>query len=211
VTVNGLRHAVVALGYGLVVVVPVMVIGFVLFGAGAAADSGGLAFLGLLVSGGIYLIGGLAVQVVVPVATANFVVEDRIGAGFNVGLLRDVVPNRTMLKAVVIAFLVNLAMGAATSALGFTIIGYLLVPFVFFMGQSAIYYIWAEGFGDAYEEEYGERPTVPDGPVEAGVDVTPDEPDDSGPTGFGGDEAVGSDATTPSDLEDANDDERRWE
>lgn len=215
VTVDGLRHALVMLGYGLALVVvaglPVVLLG----GIGLAADSGLVSGLGLLAGLGLYSLGALAFQVVAPIATGNFVLEDRIGAGFDLGVVRDLATNRTLLVAVLYGFLVNVGMGAVTTVLGLTLVGYLAVPWVVFVGQSAIYYVWARGFADAYREEYGELPAVPDGPVKPGVDVTPAEP--SGTDGVGGatDEApLGSQADpttadTPDDIVGDRDDENR--
>jgi len=171
--------------------------------------------LGLLAGLGLYSLGALAFQVVAPIATGNFVLKDRIGAGFDLGVVRDLATNRTLLVAVLYGFLVNVGMGAVTTVLGLTLVGYLAVPWVVFVGQSAIYYVWARGFADAYREEYGELPAVPDGPVKPGVDVTPAEP--SGTDGVGGatDEApLGSQADpttadTPDDIVGDRDDENR--
>lgn len=157
-TVDGVRQAIIGLGYGLVIVILAGIPTVLFVGLGAAADVGALSLLGLLVGGGIYVVGVFAMLVVVPVATANFVTEDRIGAGFDVDVIRTLGTNRTMLGAVLVAFAINVLLSAVTSVLGFTIVGYLAVPFVFFVGQSAIFYAWAEGFADAYEEAYGEPP-----------------------------------------------------
>jgi len=157
-TVDGLKHAVIVLAYSLFIAI-LAGIPFLLFAAvGAVADAGGLAFLGILVGGGIYIVGSFAMLVIFPVATANFVTADRIGAGFDTAVIRSLSTNKTMLMAVLFAFVVNILLSVVTSVLGFTIVGYLAVPFVAFLGQSAIFYVWAEGFADAYEEEYGEPP-----------------------------------------------------
>ncbi len=84
-----------------------------------------------------------------------------------------------MLMAVVMAFGVNILISVGATVLGFTIIGYLAVPFLAFVGQSAIMYVWGRGFADAYDEEYGEPPLAPttgtggthrSGPATTGVD-----------------------------------------
>ncbi|QIO24022.1 DUF4013 domain-containing protein [Haloarcula sp. JP-L23] len=157
-TVDGLKHAVIVLAYTLVVL---LVAGIPFFGlvlAGVGTDVGGLSVLGFLIGGLVYLVGALALAVVLPVATGNFVRVDSISAAFDLDVLRTLVTNGTMLKAVVFGFVVNVLMQVVSSILGITVVGYLAVPFLVFAGQSAIFYIWAEGFSDAYEAEYGEPP-----------------------------------------------------
>lgn len=165
ITVDGVRHTVVMLGYGLALLVVLAVPGVVLF-TGIVGESGVLAVLGVLIGGLVYLASVIAMAAVLPVATGNFVKADSIAAGFDVDVLRAVVTNRTMLMAVLMAFAVNIIVSAVSSVLGFTIVGYLLVPFVAFVGQSGIMYIWGEGFADAYEEEYGEPPLSPASPTD---------------------------------------------
>lgn len=214
-TLWGLKHAVIVFVFTMVVFL-VAGIPFALFvGVGAAADAGGLSLLGVLIGGVIYLAGTLVLAAVLPVATGNFVRTGSIGGGFDIGVLRTVVPNRRMLMAVLYAFAVNILLSVVANVLGFTIIGYLAVPFVAFVAQSAIFYIWGEGFADAYEEEYRERPTVPDGPLKSGVTVGGDGAAGSGSvTGTGVD--APADGTGGSDWNDTNtagetDDDRRWE
>lgn len=218
VTVNGLRHAVIAFGYGIVLLVlsalPVVLLG----GIGAAADSGLFSGLGFLIGFGIYFLGALVFQVIAPIATGNFVLEDRIGAGFDFGVISDLATNRTLLVAVLYGFLINVGMSAVASILGFTLVGYLALPWLIFVGQSSIYYVWARGFADAYREEYGELPAVPDGPVKADVDVTPDEPaaterigDETSDEPGVGSQTDPTTADTPDDIADDRDDENRWE
>jgi len=158
ITVDGLRHFVVVVPYmfGLLLLtgIPVGILAVI----GVVADSGIMLFLAFAVGGLFYLVGLVAMAITVPVATGNFVREDSITAGFDVGVLRTLVTNRTMLKAVGFGVIVNLVGNAVTSMLFFTIVGILAFPFVQFAVQSALFYIWATGFADAYEEEFGERP-----------------------------------------------------
>ncbi|MBV0900550.1 DUF4013 domain-containing protein [Haloarcula salina] len=215
-TVDGVRHTVVVLGYGLALLVVLAVPGVVMF-VGIAGESGALAVLGVLVGGLVYLAGVLAMAAVLPVATGNFVKEDSIAAGFDLDVLRAVVTNRTMLMAVLMAFAVNIIVSAVSSVLGFTIVGYLLVPFVAFVGQSGIMYIWAEGFADAYEEEYGEPPLAPEAGFGAGTDATTGvrdestdrvagETDDDSATGWDDDSTSAWDDDSTGDWDDTGDD-----
>jgi len=229
-TVWGLKHGVIVLVFSVALFLLVGIPFALIVGVGVAADVGAISLLGALVAGVVYLVGTLALAVVLPVATGNFVRTGTIGAAFDVGVLRRVVTNRTMLTAVLYAFIANIIIGVVSGALGATIVGYLAVPFVSFAGQSAIFYIWAGGFADAYEEEYGERPTVPAGPLKPEVTVAEDGaagkggsvPAGAGDTGTGTGTSTGtgtgtgtgnatdSEATESQSGPDLNDD-RRWE
>lgn len=167
-TIDGLRHYGVIIPYTLVALLLAGIPFGGLFLIGALAGIDLLVILAWLVGGLLYFVAIIAAAVVIPVATGNFVRKDSIAAGFDLGVLRTLVTNRTMLKAVLIAFGVNIIASAVGSALGFTIIGLLAVPWVQFVFQSAVFYVWADGFADAYEEEYGEPPLA--GTTESGTD-----------------------------------------
>jgi len=160
-TIDGLRHLAVVLPYGFAALLIAGLPAGLLLLIGAIAESGALVFLGGAVGALLYLVVVLALAFVTPVATANFVRTDSIAAGFDLGVLRTITPNRTMLKAVLIAFAVNVIMSVIVNVLGFTVVGLVAVPFVQFVFQSAIFYIWADGFADAYEAAYGEPPITP--------------------------------------------------
>jgi len=160
ITVDGIRHTVVVLGYGLVLTLVLAIPGLLMIGGGLGGSEG-LLLVGFLVAALLYFIGVLAMAVILPVATGNFVRADSIAAGFDRGVLLSVGTNRTMLLAVVMAFAVNIIVSVGATILGFTIVGYLAVPFLAFVGQSAIMYVWGRGFADAYEAEYGEPPLAP--------------------------------------------------
>ncbi|AAV48007.1 unknown [Haloarcula marismortui ATCC 43049] len=178
ITVDGIRHTVVVMGYGLLLMLALAVPGLLVIGGGLGGSEG-LLLVGFLVAALLYLIGVLAMAVILPVATGNFVRADSIAAGFDRDVLWSVGTSRTMLMAVVMAFGVNILISVGATVLGFTIIGYLAVPFLAFVGQSAIMYVWGRGFADAYDEEYGEPPLAPttgtggthrSGPATTGVD-----------------------------------------
>lgn len=208
-TVDGLRHFLVVLGYGLGLTLLLAIPGAMLVG-GSLSDSGGLLLVGALVLGLLYLAGTLAMAVVLPVATGNFVRTDSVGGGFDFDVIRTLGTNRTMLIAVVMAFGVNILVSVGATVLGFTLVGYLAVPFLAFGGQSGIMYVWGRGFADAYEEEYGEPPlassdtaggTHTAAPTATGTDV-----DSADPTTGGSNDDIdfGSSA-----WDDAGDDSRR--
>ncbi|EMA28768.1 DUF4013 domain-containing protein [Haloarcula japonica] len=160
ITVDGVRHTVVVMGYGLLLTLALAIPVLLVIGGGLGGSEG-LLLVGFLVAALLYFIGVLAMAVILPVATGNFVRADSIAAGFDRDVLTSVGTSRTMLMAVVMAFAVNILVSVGATVLGFTIVGYLVVPFLAFVGQSAIMYIWGRGFADAYEEEYGEPPLAP--------------------------------------------------
>jgi hypothetical protein len=157
ITVDGVRHAVIVLGYGLLLTLVLAVPGAIIIG-GALGGSEGLVLAGALVIALLYFAIVIAMTVILPVATGSFLRADSIAAGFDRDVLTSVGTNRTMLMAVVMAFAVNIIVSIGSTILGLTIIGYLAVPFLAFIGQSAVMYVWGRGFADAYEEEYGEPP-----------------------------------------------------
>jgi hypothetical protein len=157
-TVDGLRHFVVVvpytLGAFLVAAIPAGAVAVI----GALTGSNGLFLLAVLVGVLFYVVAIIAIAVLVPIATANFVRKDSVTAGFDLSVVRTLATNRTMLTAVLLGFAVNIIASAVGSLLGFTIVGLLAVPWVQFFFQSAVFYVWGNGFADAYEEAYGEPP-----------------------------------------------------
>jgi len=117
----------------------------------------------------LYLIGIVIIAVVAPIMVCNFVLTDDMSAGFDMDVLRTFVTNRTMLRAVGLAIVVNFLISIVSGVLFFTIVGPAIVSFV---GLSAVAYIWASGFADAYREINGELPEIPDGPVKMGADAS---------------------------------------
>ncbi|KAA9398935.1 DUF4013 domain-containing protein [Haloarcula sp. CBA1130] len=199
ITVDGVRQTVVVLGYALLLGLTLAIPGLLII-SGGLGGSEGLLLAGLLVAALLYFIGLLAMAVILPVATGNFVRADSIAAGFDRDVLSSVGTNRTMLMAVVLAFAVNIIVSVGATVLGFTIIGYLAVPFLAFVGQSAMMYIWGRGFADAYEEEYGEPPlastTAVGGTRRSGPATTGAPSSEDGPSGDGyTDESSRSDDT----------------
>lgn len=158
ITVDGLKHFVVIVPYIFVVLLLAGIPAGLLFLVGAVGDISILVVFGTLVGGLCYLVGIIAAAVVIPVATGNFVRKDSIAAGFDIGVLRTLVTNRAMLKAVLIGIAINVIGNAVTTMLLFTIVGILAFPFVTFVIQSALFYVWARGFAEAYEQEFGEPP-----------------------------------------------------
>jgi len=208
-TIDGVKQAIIALAYGLVLVLVAGIPFGLLVVLGGALDVGILSALGFLVGGLAYFVGTLVLLAVLPVATANFIVEDSVAAGFDFGVLRNLVTNRTMLMAILYGVVINILMSVVTSVLGSIFIGLPAVPFVVFVGQSAIFYVWAGGFADAYREVYGDLPTIPEGPVDAPVTGGEAGAGESFGTTASNDfgESADDEPTTPNDLAESGDDD----
>ncbi len=170
-SVNGLKAFVILFVYGLVIGAVTLLPAGVLVLVGALLGSGSISALGGLIGGVLYLVGVIAIAVVAPIMICNFLVEDDLGAGFDIGVLRTFATNRAMLRAVVLAILVNFGLSIVSGVLGLTVIGAPVGFVVSFVGLSAVAYIWASGFADAYREIHGELPEIPDGPTKMDVDA----------------------------------------
>ncbi|MBX0287542.1 DUF4013 domain-containing protein [Halomicroarcula sp. F28] len=202
-SVNGAKGFAILFVYGLVIGAVTLLPTGVLLLLAAVLRSAILSAIGGVIGGVLYLVGAIAIAVVAPIMICNFLVKDDLSAGFDIDVLRTFVTNRTMLRAVGLAILVNFAVGIVSGVLGLTIIGAPVGFVVSFVGLSAVAYIWANGFADAYREIHGELPEIPDGPTkmgadadagatatEADADTTPSTPDD---TVDGGTEASDTD------------------
>lgn len=146
--VDGLKATVVAFVYGIVPTIVFVGIGTVLVGlGGAAGDSGGgiLAGFGLLTF--LFFIPVLLiVYYIVPAALANMAAEGSIGAAFDFDMISNVVLSVDYLVAVLMPIVVGVIINIISFVLGITIIGYLLVPFVSFYGQVAIFRMFGLAF-----------------------------------------------------------------
>lgn len=165
-TVDGTKAFGILFVYGVVVgVVTVLPPGVVLL-LGVILENGTISAVGTLLGSALSLVGTGVVAVVAPIMLCNFVVHDDLKAGFDMGLLRTFVTNRTMLRAVGLAAALTFAVSVVSGVLVFTVVGSAVVVF---LGLSSVAYIWASGFANAYRELYGELPTIPDGPVKMRV------------------------------------------
>ena len=165
-TINGLKAFVILFAYSFVVAILAWVPSTLLAVIGGALRLGFIAALGTLVWFVVYLVGSLAVAVITPVALSNFVIEEEISAGFDIDVLKNVVPEMAMLRAVGLGIVVYLIAAFASGLISIFVITALLVPFILFVGFSGTALIWGDGFAEAYGAVYGEAPAVPDGPVD---------------------------------------------
>ncbi|MDS0258077.1 DUF4013 domain-containing protein [Haloarcula sp. S1CR25-12] len=154
--VDGLKATVVAFVYALVPTIVFLGIGGVLVGiGGAAGDSGGgiIAGFGILTAL-LFIPVLLLVYYLVPAALANMAVEGSIGAAFDFEMISNVVLSVDYLVAVLMPIVVGVLLNIVSFLLGITIVGYLLVPFITFYGQVAIFRM----FGLAFAKQSNKGP-----------------------------------------------------
>lgn len=179
-TREGVVAVVVFLIYQLLPIIIALVILAIGIGIGATGTEtvrtvGGIvSILSILVWGVLQVIAGY----LTPAAIANVAREQQIKAGFDVGLIRDVVLTQAYLVHWLYAICVSLVIGFVASAVGgiiglpFSLLGlipiigllFLLVAFTIpyiigtaigFYGQMVIMRIWGEGYVEALEEARG--------------------------------------------------------
>ncbi len=153
--VKGLVGTVISIIYSVVPFVVFGAIGFVLFGiigvAGSAGGDGGgiVAGLGLtafLLLGLLFVPVVFAVYYMVPAALTNYAIEDSFGAAFDFETIKPILLSSEYLIAVLLPLVVAVLLWVATSILSITVVGLLLVPFLQFYGQVAIFRMFGTAF-----------------------------------------------------------------
>lgn len=175
--VDGVKLLVVQFVYGLVPVGLALIgafvagIGAFLAGGGGRAGTGLGAGVGLF--GGLlflfaFLIGLLAAYLT-PAAVANFAREDDLMAAFDLGTVREVATSRAYFVAVLYAIATGIVVAVASVLVSITVVGAVLVVFIAFYGQVAIYYVFGRGFAEALGLDAG---GVEGAPTDTGADPT---------------------------------------
>lgn len=146
--VDGLKSLGVTFVYGIVPIIVFVGIGGVLIGLGGAAGDSGA---GIIAGFGIltfllFIPVMFIVYYLVPAALSNMAVEGSFGAAFDFEMISDVVLSVDYLVAVLMPIIVGVIVNIISFLLGITIIGYLLVPFVVFYGQVAIFRMFGLAF-----------------------------------------------------------------
>ncbi len=160
--VDGLKATVVGLVYGLIPTVVIVGIGAGLIGIGSAAgnDGGGL-LAGFGLATILLLIPVLfLVYYLVPAALSNMAVEGRLGAAFDVGMLKRVVLTSDYFVAVLMPIVVGVVINVVAQVLILTIVGGLLVPFVMFYGQVAVFRMFGLAFAKHAPTDGGQATDV---------------------------------------------------
>ncbi|WP_276271348.1 DUF4013 domain-containing protein [Haloarcula litorea] len=155
--VDGLKATVVAFVYSIIPIAVIGGIGVVLLGAGSAAggDGGGIlagfGLLTVLLAIPVFFL----IYLLVPAALANMAVEGSLGAAFDLNLLKDVVFTADYLVAVLMPIVVGIAVNIVTQVLAITIVGLLLVPFITFYGQVAVFRMFGLAFANQTDGSSG--------------------------------------------------------
>lgn len=146
--VTGMKATAVTLVYGLV---PLgLFVGSVatILGGAAAGVEPGVLLTGVDLLGTLPTVGAsVAVSYLLPAALTNVAVDGRVRAGFDAGRLKDVAFDGDYLLAWLVSAALAVVSFVVTVVLTLTVVGALLVPFVQFYVQMAVFYT----FGRAYD------------------------------------------------------------
>lgn len=165
--VDGLKLLFVSLVYGLVVVVPLVVL--VVVGVGSFTVTGGVesgmgmetataaaptvtgpnaaVSAGLLVGVGVVFLLSLVVSYLLPAALTNFALRDSLSAAFDLGTLRQVVFSTDYLLGVLLGYVVGGALAGVAAGFSLLLVG---IPALFY-AQVFTYYCFGRGFAEARE------------------------------------------------------------
>lgn len=146
--ISGLVGTVIAIIYS---VVPFIVFGGIaalLGGAGGAVGGqGGSALAGLGIVTALFSIPVVfLVYYMVPAALTNYAIEGRFGAAFAFGSLKPVLLSGEYLVAVFLPLVVAVLLWVVTFILNITVVGLILVPFLQFYGQVAVFRMFGTAF-----------------------------------------------------------------
>lgn len=147
--VDGLKATAAAIVYGIVPFVLVFVSVFVIAGGiGSGSDTaagvlGSIGVLGMLMS----LLAMIILYYLVPAALTNMALEGTFGAAFDFGTIKQAVLSVDYLIAWILPFVIALVVNVVVTVLAFTIIGLVLVPFIQFYVQVAVFYMFGTAFG----------------------------------------------------------------
>ena len=155
---KGIGVTVIGFVYSIVPVVLWLVVTGAFVGTGTAVggDAGGLlAGLGVL-SMLLFVPVLLLIYYLVPAATANYAAEGNLLAAFSLGSIADVVLSGEYLLAVLMPIVMGILVFGVSFVLTLTVIGAVLIPFVQFYGQVAIFRM----FGSAFASVKGRDPVA---------------------------------------------------
>ncbi|MWV64764.1 DUF4013 domain-containing protein [Halorubrum sp. JWXQ-INN 858] len=148
--VRGIVATVIGLAYTLLPMIAYGVFVVLVIGTGGAigGDAGALiGGLGLLAALG-FLPVIFVVYYAVPAALTAYAVEGNAKAAFDPSLLKPTLLSVEYLVAVLMPLVVTFVLWIATGVLAVTIVGLLLVPFLQFYGQVAVFRMFGTAFAD---------------------------------------------------------------
>ncbi|WP_162224193.1 DUF4013 domain-containing protein [Halorussus salinus] len=151
VMVTGLKSLV--LGFLYLLVPTTVFVAFALLGIGAGTASGTEDLVGLFTG-----VGGLAFLVLLlvfgyfaPAAQVNFARERTIGAGFDFGTIFEVATSSEYVVGWVLAFIIIAVQGLVANLVALTIVGILVLPWVYFFFSVSTFYIYGRSFANALD------------------------------------------------------------
>ncbi|MDB2237363.1 DUF4013 domain-containing protein [Halorubrum ezzemoulense] len=147
---KGVVGALIALAYSVVPVVLYVVLVTVVAGIGSGVGGDLGALIG--VTGALLALAFLPVLLfvyyAVPAALTAYAVRGRAGAAFDVDLLKPTLFSADYLLAVLAPILVAIGVFVVSVVLLVTVVGSVLVPFVQFYGQVAVFRMFGAAFAD---------------------------------------------------------------
>jgi hypothetical protein len=153
--VLGLKTGAVALAY---LLVPLIAVGGGAVMIGVTEGPIRVLSLVFVAIGGV---GYILLLYVLPVAMLAVDMEERLGAGFDLSVLKPVLMSSDYLVAFGAMFGLSIVSGVVTNVLAFTIVGLLLVPAVAFYFSLVGYYLFGDAYGKVHSTEDGPRTQEP--------------------------------------------------
>ncbi|MFP8889000.1 DUF4013 domain-containing protein [Natrialbaceae archaeon A-CW2] len=148
--VKGIVASIIGFVYALVPTVLYSVVVMTLVGGGAllGGDGGGLlAGLGIMTILA-YIPLMFIILYIVPAALTNYAVEGSIGAAFDIGTIKPVVLSMEYLLAMLMPVVVAIGVNIVASVLAITVVGLLLVPFLYFYMYVAVFRMFGIAFAN---------------------------------------------------------------
>ncbi len=146
--VTGIVGTLIALAYTVLPVVVYAVAVLVVFGTGGAIGGDAGAFVGVV--GVLMALGFLPVLLLVyyavPAALTAYAVSGDVGAAFDVARLKPTLLSSAYFVSVLMPLVVSLLLWVVTAVLAVTVVGLVLVPFVQFYGQVAVFRMFGSAF-----------------------------------------------------------------
>ena len=172
--VKGLVGTVILIAYTIVPVIAYSILIAVVFGTSGAigGDAGALVgVLGLLLALGFIPVLFL-IYYAVPAALTAYAARGELGAAFDVGLLKPTLLSTEYLVAVLMPIVIAVITWVVAGVLAVTVVGLLLVPFVQFYGQVAVFRMFGSAFASVNDRiDVGSSGGDVD-PIEDDVDST---------------------------------------
>jgi hypothetical protein len=158
--VDGLKLLVVNLGYALATVIPVTIVVAVLAAATGATDASDPNVLLSLVNLGVgllLLVLSLLVTFVLPAAMANFAIQGRLRAAFDV----STVARGAFTWEYAVGWLLGVVVAVVGGLIGVVLSALVVGVFVLFYVQVVVYFLWGRGFAAGL----GREPPMRRGPT----------------------------------------------